>query len=1330
MMVITRIWKWGLALAALCSSPVVLLAQTPKITSINSGFGTPTNGAAITAGTPQPGTTSLQLFINGTFNVSSAITVTWTEAGVTTPLNVPTAPSPTQVVADVPSTLYQSAGSATITVTETIGVCASACTQTSATATYTVNPIMAQVNTLPNGVVGTAYGPAPFLLSGTGTGPFTAQFTSPPAPPGLSATTNTNTPSLTGTPTTAGNNFPVTPLIADSWGNTLTVDLFVTIIPQLVITTSSLPNGAPSKPYSTPVAATGGVTPYGWIATGLPAGLSINPTSGVISGTPGANSAGVYSVHITVTDSGGANQQTTTTILSLTINPLLTITTTSLPNGKVNTAYSAPVSASGGVTPYAWSATGLPAGLSISPTTGTISGTTSTSGNFSVTITVTDSGGSAQQTAQTTLPLAIFATLQITTTSLPNGKVNTAYSAPVAATGGATPYAWSATGLPAGLSISPTTGTISGTPSASGNFSVTITVTDSGGSVQQTVQTTLPLTIFGTLQITTTSLPNGRVNAAYSAPVTATGGATPYAWSATGLPAGLSIGPTTGTISGTPSASGNFSVTITVTDSGGSAQQTVQTTLPLTIFGALQITTTGLPSATVNLQYTAFVNATGGVTPYTWAAGGLPPGLSINSSSGTISGTPSTPGNYAVTVRVTDSGGAALGQSAQATLSLSVSPAPLPALQITPATLPPGTVGQSYSSGITATGGTGNYSFSLGGGSLPRGITLATNGQIAGTPTASGSFPFTAVVDDGQSRATQSFTIQISPGTLTIDGVPPSSVVANSQFSVQFTVNGGVSPYQLTISGAPPAGTSFSTNGLLSGTLTTPGTYTFTITATDGETPVATASKTFTVIVTPAPITISAKLPAGQVGQAYSGQFSATGGTGGFSWTGTGAGGLSVSSSGAVTGTPAAPGTFSISVAVTDSSGAHASGTYSVTINGPGLTITTTTLPDGALTAAYSATLSATGGTTPYTWTATGLPAGLGVSSSGAISGTPTALGTFTVSVKVTDQSGTAVSATLALTIAPAPLKITTTGISPVPLGQSFSVGFGATGGTAPYTWAATGTPAGVSMASTGTLSGTPTTLGTFSITVTVTDANKQTASVSLSLVVSLPAAPPVNFTGLSTTGTAGAQTTGTVTFGTVYPVDVTVTLTLTFAPASGADDPNIQFATGGRTMTVTIKAGSTASTNVALQTGTVAGVITITSKLTAPDGTDITPSPAPTRVITIGPAAPTISSISVTTNSSGFSITLIGFDPTRAINQATVTFTPAAGSTLQTSTFTIPVSTLFSAWYQSSASVPFGSQFSFTIPFTVTGNLNGIASVTVTLTNPTGTSTSVTANI
>jgi hypothetical protein len=170
--------------------------------------------------------------------------------------------------------------------------------------------------------------------------------------------------------------------------------------------------------------------------------------------------------------------------------------------------------------------------------------------------------------------------------------------------------------------------------------------------------------------------------------------------------------------------------------------------------------------------------------------------------------------------------------------------------------------------------------------------------------------------------------------------------------------------------------------------------------------------------------------------------------------------------------------------------------------------ITTASLPNGTVGQSYSGSVAATGGTTPYTWSATGLPAGLSLdSSSGAISGIPTASGTSTVTVTVTDANGLTDSATLSLMVAtssPAPLSVTTTRLPNCHLGKPYSATLAATGGTAPYTWSTTDPgdfPPGITLNSDGTITGTDSTQrGTFAFTVTATDASGATANAMLSL--------------------------------------------------------------------------------------------------------------------------------------------------------------------------------------------------------------------------------------
>jgi hypothetical protein len=226
-----------------------------------------------------------------------------------------------------------------------------------------------------------------------------------------------------------------------------------------------------------------------------------------------------------------------------------------------------------------------------------------------------------------------------------------------------------------------------------------------------------------------------------------------------------------------------------------------------------------------------------------------------------------------------------------------------------------------------------------------------------------------------------------------------------------------------------------------------------------------------------------------------------------------------------------------------------------------------------------------------------------------------------------------------------------------------------------------------------------------------------------------LPAAPPVGFTGVSGTGTPGGQQTVGITISNPYPVDMNVTLALTFAPDAGPDDPTVAFSSGGRTAHLIIPAGATVSlASVGVQTGTVAGLITITAQLLV-GTTDITPSPAPSTTIRINAAPPTITSATATRNASGFTVVVIGFVPDREIISVMFTFNAAPGSTLQTTSLTIPVDAVFGPWF-SGPGVAFGSQFTFTQPFSVQGNTQSIVSVTITLVNKLGNSASVTVNL
>ncbi len=250
--------------------------------------------------------------------------------------------------------------------------------------------------------------------------------------------------------------------------------------------------------------------------------------------------------------------------------------------------------------------------------------------------------------------------LAVSTAALPGGTVGTAYSTTLAASGGTSPYSWTvASGsLAAGLSLS-NVGTISGTPTSAGQSNFTVQVTDSSSPVQNA---TKPFSISTSAAgaaptITTASLPNGSVGAAYSSTLAASGGTTPYSWTvASGaLPAGLSLSKG-GTVSGTPTSAGQSNFTVQVTDSSSPVQQASHVFSP-SILAKLAITGNIKVNAVNGGAYSSTDQASGGTPSYTWSvsAGTLPPGLALGAITGTISGTPNQDGTYNFTLKVVDS---------------------------------------------------------------------------------------------------------------------------------------------------------------------------------------------------------------------------------------------------------------------------------------------------------------------------------------------------------------------------------------------------------------------------------------------------------------------------------------------------------------------------------------------------------------------------------------------------------------------------------------------------------------------------------------------------
>jgi hypothetical protein len=819
---------------------------------------------------------------------------------------------------------------------------------------------------------------------------------------------------------------------------------------------------------------------------GLPDGVTLDKTTGIISGASNVQGTGVSTLSITLTsgDIVTGHIDWHVTFIPIVLNPQTF-------NITRHTPFNASIPYSGDI-PYTWSYTGtLPSGISLDTTTGSISGTTTAhAGTYNIVVSASDPGGlyptsqsySISVAAGTTyLPATIPLTISV------NGTLN--YTIPYT---GTPPDSWILiTGNPAPFSFNTQTGVISGTAGGSPSV-VTFSVAAVTDGINSTTGVLTINTIYPPPVIPTGQIFSGTRNSVASFQVSSTGGAITN-WTSGTLPRGLSINPLTGVISGTPTQIGAFSISITGTGLGGSVS------VPITI-NIAEI----LPVITPNQTFTFrsglliptgnTIITTGGV-PTSWSLTAITGASNITlNNSGSFAGyAPISLGSYSAEVTATNSA----GTTAVSTITINVIVSPPIITQNQSVTVG----GNSQiSSRVQYAGGTPS-SWSIA--NNPFGLNIDNTGLITGAVSSIGTFGYRVTAANAGGSSTEVVSIVVSGISPVIQANQTLNLLIGSSISLKIAYTGVANTWGLVQGSNLPNGVILnSSTGYITGTVQTlTGSYSSNIQVSNSY---GYTSQTVNFLVYS--IINQNQIFSGTKNTASSFTIATTGGTlaNCALTSGNLPSGMVLSRSGVISGIPTTAGSFSFTVGAQTSYGFN---TAVVVINIADIAPVIVSgqsfyLGEGAVIPPGNIPL--TSGGTPSSWSILPIAGAQGISINSTtgeyIGFTPTALGSYDSYVTASNHAGSSASTLVVLQITP-PKPILTAGQT-ITAGAyaTFSLEIQYTGGT-PSSWSIANNNYGLIIDNTGFLTGSIPVTGTFSYNVTATNAGgSSTTTISISI--------------------------------------------------------------------------------------------------------------------------------------------------------------------------------------------------------------------------------------